>query len=208
MSATDAGRRRSGRWFGSDDRRHDQYGPGGYRRWPEDQGATGRGWIGAEHASGVPDRSRRVRGERYGLTDWSPAERADGYRDEAPDGMGWSRNSGSFRPRGGYRDDERGRAAYRRDEIGRDDYGAYGEAVQERGENHAGKGPKGWQRSDERICDDVSEALARHSALDASEIEVAVDGGEVKLSGTVADRRTKRMAEDVAETDLRCERRA
>ncbi len=63
----------------------------------------------------------------------------------------------------------------------------------------AGKGPKGWARSDDRLTDDVSEALARHPAIDASDIEVKVSSGEVTLSGTVTERSHKRMAEDIAE---------
>jgi osmotically-inducible protein OsmY len=64
---------------------------------------------------------------------------------------------------------------------------------------YSGKGPKGWSRSDDRLKDDVSEALARHPELDASEIEVECSNGEVTLSGTVRERSAKRMAEDVAE---------
>ncbi|MCC6927640.1 MAG: BON domain-containing protein [Gemmatimonadaceae bacterium] len=67
------------------------------------------------------------------------------------------------------------------------------------GASFAGRGPKGWQRSDERMREDLNEALARHPGIDASEIEVAVDNGEITLSGTVRDRRHKRAAEDVAE---------
>jgi hypothetical protein len=63
----------------------------------------------------------------------------------------------------------------------------------------AGRGPKGWQRSDERLRDDVSEALARHSEIDASDIEIEVSGSEITLKGTVPDRHTKRLAEEVAE---------
>jgi osmotically-inducible protein OsmY len=62
-----------------------------------------------------------------------------------------------------------------------------------------GKGPKGYKRSDERIREDVCEALYRHPDVDASEIEVSVSGAEVTLKGTVEDRRAKRMAEDAAE---------
>ena len=50
---------------------------------------------------------------------------------------------------------------------------------------HAGRGPKGYQRSDERVREIVSEALARDGELDASEIEVSVERGEVTLNGTV-----------------------
>lgn len=65
---------------------------------------------------------------------------------------------------------------------------------------HAGRGPRGYQRSDERIREDVNERLTDHPDIDASEIEVRVDNGEVTLIGAVEDRRTKRLAEDVAES--------
>lgn len=63
-----------------------------------------------------------------------------------------------------------------------------------------GRGPKGYTRSDERIREDVSDRLEQHGEIDASEIEVRVSNGEVTLEGTVEDRRTKRMAEDIIET--------
>lgn len=62
-----------------------------------------------------------------------------------------------------------------------------------------GKGPKGYMRSDERIQEDVCDALYRHPRIDASEIEVEVKNGVVTLRGTVEDRQTKRLAEDAAE---------
>ena len=64
---------------------------------------------------------------------------------------------------------------------------------------HAGKGPKGYVRSDERIREDVCERLTRHPEVDASDIEVAVSNGEVTLSGTVSERQLKRVAEDCVE---------
>jgi BON domain len=63
-----------------------------------------------------------------------------------------------------------------------------------------GRGPKGYVRSDERIKEDVSDRLEQHGEIDASEIEVQVSHGEVTLEGTVEDRRTKRLAEDIIET--------
>ena len=63
-----------------------------------------------------------------------------------------------------------------------------------------GRGPKGYVRSDERIREDVSDRLEQHGEIDASEIEVRVASGEVTLEGTVEDRRTKRLAEDIIET--------
>ena len=54
-------------------------------------------------------------------------------------------------------------------------------------------------RSDERISEEVNEALARHPEIDASDVEVRVQSGEITLTGTVPDRRAKRLVEDVAE---------
>ncbi|HET7584558.1 MAG TPA: BON domain-containing protein [Gemmatimonadaceae bacterium] len=65
--------------------------------------------------------------------------------------------------------------------------------------SYAGRGPRGYRRSDERILDDVNEALTRHAGLDPSDIEVRVSAGEVTLSGTVESRRDKRLAEDIAD---------
>ena len=62
---------------------------------------------------------------------------------------------------------------------------------------HAGKGPRNFERSADRIRDEVCEALARHPEIDASEIEVQIENGEVTLRGTVADREQKWRAEDV-----------
>ena len=44
----------------------------------------------------------------------------------------------------------------------------------------------------------VGEAPTRDGDLDASEIVVTVEDGEVTLEGTVRDRRSKRLAEDLA----------
>ncbi|MBX3016339.1 MAG: BON domain-containing protein [Bdellovibrionaceae bacterium] len=86
-------------------------------------------------------------------------------------------------------------------DYGRDDFramsmpegGIYGETI--RG-SHAGKGPKGWSRSDERIRDQVCDTLEMDAYIDASEIEVEVKEGIVTLSGKVDHRSTKRRAAD------------
>jgi osmotically-inducible protein OsmY len=63
----------------------------------------------------------------------------------------------------------------------------------------AGRGPKGYTRSDERILEDINQRLTDHPDVDASEIDVQVTAGEVTLSGTVDHRHAKRIAEDLAE---------
>ncbi len=63
----------------------------------------------------------------------------------------------------------------------------------------AGRGPRGYQRSDQRLLEDVSDRLTDHPDIDASDIEVTVTGGIVTLAGTVDDRRQKRLAEDAVD---------
>ena len=60
---------------------------------------------------------------------------------------------------------------------------------------HSGKGPKGYKRSDDRIKEEVCEALSRSPEVDASDIDVMVKEGMVTLSGTVESRMAKREAE-------------
>lgn len=70
--------------------------------------------------------------------------------------------------------------------------------AQRRGPHH-GKGPVGFHRSDDRIRELVCEALTDDGEVDATRIEVSVAGGEVALSGTIDDRRMKRLAEACVE---------
>lgn len=62
---------------------------------------------------------------------------------------------------------------------------------------HRGKGPKSYKRSDARILDDVNDVLCEDPYIDASEIEVKVENGEVVLTGFVHDKQLKRRAEDL-----------
>lgn len=89
------------------------------------------------------------------------------------------------------------------------EYGGYGGArwpsresggwsVATRG-GYAGRGPKGYTRSDERIREDVCDRLSWNDEVDATDIIVRVQNGEVTLEGSVETRRMKRLAEDIAE---------
>lgn len=64
---------------------------------------------------------------------------------------------------------------------------------------YTGRGPKGYQRSDDRIREDVSDRLTAHGHIDASDIEVRIQAGEVTLIGFVDSRAAKRAAEDLAD---------
>lgn len=64
---------------------------------------------------------------------------------------------------------------------------------------YTGLGPRGYQRSDERIREQVCDLLLDAAHVDASGFDVQVSDGEVTLEGTVPDRRMKRDAEDLVE---------
>ena len=67
------------------------------------------------------------------------------------------------------------------------------------GRGFAGRGPKGYQRSDDRIKEQVSDRLMDDDDVDASEISIEVKNGEVTLTGTVNSREEKRAAEEIVE---------
>jgi osmotically-inducible protein OsmY len=71
--------------------------------------------------------------------------------------------------------------------------------MDERQGNYRGKGPKGYTRSDDRIKEDVNDALSDDPNVDASEIDVSVNACDVTIRGTVNSRWEKRRAEDIAE---------
>jgi hypothetical protein len=71
--------------------------------------------------------------------------------------------------------------------------------MQGRQQQHRGRGPRGYKRSDDRIKEDVNDRLSDHPYLDASDIEVEVTEAEVILTGNVNSRNDKRLAEDLAE---------
>jgi hypothetical protein len=64
--------------------------------------------------------------------------------------------------------------------------------------DHTGRGPRGYRRSDESIRDDLHVILTAHDEIDASDVEVLVERGEVLLRGRVRRRATKRLIEDIA----------
>ncbi len=68
-------------------------------------------------------------------------------------------------------------------------------------ERPMGRAPRGYQRSDERIKEDLCDRLM-HSWIDAEDVMIDVRGGEVTLSGTVEDRASKRAIEDFADDVL------
>ena len=60
----------------------------------------------------------------------------------------------------------------------------------------SGRGPKNWERTDEKIKNDVCESLYHSPVIDASDIDVHVKDGEVTLKGWVNNRDEKKEAEN------------
>lgn len=76
---------------------------------------------------------------------------------------------------------------------------AYSESLTLHGP-YAGRGPKGYKRSDQQIVEEACQRLERDGEIDASDIEVTAEDGVIRLRGTVHDRRAKRRAEECVES--------
>ena len=59
-------------------------------------------------------------------------------------------------------------------------------------------GPKGYQRSDERMREEICDELMQTDHIDSSEVTVEVTGGKVTLDGSVPERWMKHAIEDLA----------
>lgn len=180
----DYGRESSGRGSGGG-------GPDyGREEWERNYGREGRlGREGGREGSSGPDFTREEwRGGERG-------ERGRPYRDRLSAGDQYGGEYGEQigeQYAGGYAGRPGGTYDYEGLAFGRG-------GREEARETFAGRGPKSYKRSDERITEDVNERLTRHPGIDATDIEVRVRNGEVTLSGTVDERRAKRLAEDIVE---------
>lgn len=61
----------------------------------------------------------------------------------------------------------------------------------------SGVGPKGYQRTDDRIREEVNDYLAQHGHIDARNVEVNVKNGEVTLTGEMDNREMKLLSERI-----------
>lgn len=117
--------------------------------------------------------------------------------------MGGGEYDPAYRPAEGYaRDDfQRGFLDRAADEVmswwGDED--AARRREQDHREDHRGRGPADYTRSDERIREDANDRLTDDWRVDARRISVAVEHGDVTLSGTVASRQDKHRAEECVE---------
>lgn len=188
-----------------------RYGAGGYTGYG-DRSVNERGYGSASYSTGRDDRDFSAAGGGYGADLYQERGTQDrggrgaprGY-DRAQDdhwtfGFGFDLepdDSVPGQPRReyenayGHRDDDL-RERSRRFFGGGQGYGRDAE-------NHRGRGPQGYRRSDERINDDVHDQLTEDPHIDASGINVMVSDGEVTLSGMVTSRYAKHHAEHIVE---------
>lgn len=208
--------RRGGRWSERDRERMRGVGGGGYGHGAYEGGYLGQGGqlMGREMWGDEGGTSYGNQGG-YGAREpwrgeWQRVEREGSRSREHERGYGGSQGMYGQQPmrygghgaqghggvygQGGYNEGMYGRGGVQ-DEYGSRGYQGWG---QEPGApSYRGKGPAGYTRSDERIRELVCEVLTEDDQIDATNIEVTVKGGEVILSGSVEDRRQKRLAEDV-----------
>ena len=190
-------------WFGDDDaeRRRQMDEPGRDREAYRD-----RQWGQSfDYGRGPEYRGQRYGRDEYGSRYGSSYDRYGSNVDPGPRGSNYGYSSGSYGPASGQGFQGSGRGTGRSWSYGDRDpsfssgrYGFDSEANRNRGD-FAGRGPKGYQRSDARINEDVCDRLCDAPDIDATNIEVKVDHGEVTLSGSVSDRSDKRRAEDLIE---------
>ena len=182
---------------------------GGSESQPRDSwGDSSRGWRPDDDRSRWDQRAReaiprqqREMAERSGSGDYYspdwPYERGNQGRDQRS-------GEGRYLQRGS--EDEQGshyRGYYSRSSApfsypGGQGY-LYSESITLHGP-YAGRGPKGYKRSDQQIIEEACQRLERDGDIDASEIEVTAEDGIITLRGTVPDRRTKRRAEECVES--------
>ena len=75
--------------------------------------------------------------------------------------------------------------------------GQSGSERRKSGGSHAGQSAKFHRRSDDKIHEEIWELLSNNADLDATEIELHVEAGEVTLAGSVENRDARWLAEDL-----------
>ncbi|MEE4204741.1 MAG: SWFGD domain-containing protein [Erythrobacter sp.] len=191
----DRDRLREGGRHGSESSRYDddaRWGTMEGREWgAERHNRMGGGRSGRNNPDPVPPMQGRGR-SRGGYDDYG----GSGYRDDYD-----ARGYGGRGYRGG-RDRDRGFFDKAGDEVqswfGDDDAERRRnrDHRQDSRENHRGRGPANYKRSNERLMEDACERLTHDPRIDARQINVTAKDNEITLDGHVWSRAEKREAED------------
>jgi osmotically-inducible protein OsmY len=190
-------------------RRYQGGGGQGYGDRGYDQGYGSRADAGFGRAAGSFGASRydarNERGfqpftsEHQAGGDFARGGRATGYSGGYDGGTYGDMAGGGYGTRSRHGDTgERGFLEKAGDEIaswfGDDD------AARRRQQDHRGRGPGNYTRSDQRILEGACDNLTDDWAVDARNIQVTVKDAEITLDGTVDSREAKRRAEDCVES--------
>jgi osmotically-inducible protein OsmY len=116
----------------------------------------------------------------------------EGDPDDAPRYGDWGRNAT------GATSGARGQEGF--DYPGEHTWGESQRQVERPRGRYAGRGPRTYRRSDTTMYEEICESLKNNPDVDATDMEVTVEGGEVTLSGTVEDRDARWLAEDLVES--------
>ncbi|WP_225207453.1 BON domain-containing protein [Novosphingobium huizhouense] len=174
----------------------DYFGPGDFGSGSHAYAANWDRGYGASRTSYPGERDQTGYGGRGGYGARQATQRQGGMRQ-----MGGG--SSSYQPGEGYarEDMHRGFLDRAADEVmswwGDED--AARRREQDAREDHRGRGPSDYTRSDERIREDANDRLTDDWRVDARRISVAVENGEVTLTGTVGNRQEKHRAEECVE---------
>jgi len=180
--------------------------------WRNRENVGQESWRGRQMMSGGNQDQPGGYGQRDYGRDYDQGRQREYQRDYRRDedwgymrqSQGYPRDQGASQRNQGYEYRDRGMPAYgpqygQYAQYGQGGYASGGQTEDWRVPGpYTGKGPRGYQRSDERIREEVSDRLAQHGRIDASDMDVQVQNGEVTLSGNANSRDEKRMAEDVA----------
>lgn len=199
-----------GNWHGTDthhapnwNAQRPSYGPYGGAPTQRDYGAYGAQGYGGEGGSGAQGYGGQGAYGRYGSdSDYGTPGGYGGdriYRQSGPQhetgggahyGSLVSYGQGAY---GGYGQGEMGRSSGQ----GGQSWGNWGQSGQI-GRSQR-RGPKGYQRSDERLQEEICERLMTRWDLDSSEVSVQVSQGEVTLEGVVPERRMRHEIENLVD---------
>jgi BON domain len=170
-------------WFGDDEaarrRRLDEMRSDRDRSWTDrDRNPVERTWDRTRETA--RDLTDRDRDGRRGLSEWNDDDRPRSFGDTSR----YATPDPYASPWTGTTYGEPVNRPYERD-LNAPDY--------------RGRGPRGYQRSDARVFEDICDRLTVDPRIDASDVEVDVKAAEVTLRGSVRSREEKRYAEDVVE---------
>ncbi len=151
-------------------------------------------WHGGHYGDeeGISDARRYWSEESRGFVGGLAGSSGNRDENESRHGSGRGTRAGSNYGSRGFSSESRGQSWGDRQSSleGASSYG-------EQGQSFRGRGPKEYQRSDERLREVVCEQLLDDPTIDASDISVSVSNGTVTLTGMVNDLGSKYQVEEM-----------